>query len=349
MSEFSEERRLLILGSLGFAGSYFLGTEEAEAATPLTPVNTVIPRDFRFPTSRRDQRKLSQAVREVFDETYGGKRMWLWDKRKYDDLKGDIHKRIDAISYWVMQGVKEHQGIHPVDPIWVMAQIATESSFNEFAISYVLAVGPCQFMNATAERYGMVVAGSRGSVAEKRKDLAGSFTEYTARRKERSGFKKRNRVDVPFDIDGAIKKAAAGARFSRTDRRKAKAFLRYQRELGRHNQKVKRARDNYKTFLRANFEGRDIFDRRDAAFLRRFDQRVLYRDPVPGMVKYLAKGLRDRDGNIRAAAAGYNTGPGRTRGSGMLSGVGQVPPFKEAMKYMNKIFALHQKVKAKLE
>ena len=93
--------------------------------------------------------------------------------------------------------------------------------------------------------------------------------------------------------------------------------------------------------VRANLRGRDIFNDSDAIFLRGFDDRVLYRKTIPAMVKMMAGHLRSRNGNILAAAAGYNAGLSRTASWGLYKPFGRIPDISETAGYISKILVNH--------
>ena len=76
----------------------------------------------------------------------------------------------------------------------------------------------------------------------------------------------------------------------------------------KYDEQIQAARDQYREFIMANLEGRDIFNQNDVKFLLGFDERVTYKKPIFAMVKMLTKSLRAHNGSIIAAAAGYNAG-----------------------------------------
>ena len=135
-----------------------LATPQAPAAA--THINVILPRsrqlDLDGAAGRAVQERLTLAVMDFVRENYQGRNLPVWRKPL---AEVDLHKRVANICLWVVRSCHAHREVYPVDPAWVAGQIMAESFFNEFAISWALAVGICQFIGPTASEYGMVVAG----------------------------------------------------------------------------------------------------------------------------------------------------------------------------------------------
>jgi hypothetical protein len=305
-------------------------------------VNVVIPRNYNpmAGTSRQALRsKLSKATLGFVHKAYRGRTMPIWGKRPN---AVDLEKRVYNLTYWVLRGIEEHGRIYPVDPAWVMAQMLAESFFYEFAISWAFAVGPCQFIPETAKRYGMRVAGGspKASLKFAKAELAGRHGDYVALRQEWRALRNKNRRFRDDEVVGELIQAVIEGR----DVRDAEAYLAYQQDLARLDSELDQARDDYTEYLKANFEGRDIFRKADITFLRSFDERVTYKKPCSAMVKMLAQGLKARNGNMLAAAAAYNAGLGRTSAPGCYQPYGRIPAIEETVTYISRIVVNHHEI-----
>jgi soluble lytic murein transglycosylase-like protein len=142
----------------------------------------------------------------------------------------------------------------------------------------------------------------------------------------------------------ALEAADRGERMTR-----ARAYLQALDEADRLYQAIGQARDNYRGFLQANFEGRSIFNRNDLRFLSDFDERVLYAKPISAMTRIMARHLKARNGNILAATAGYNAGLGRTRyRSRIYDRYGRIPAIEETVNYVSRILIKHHELLQRL-
>ncbi|WP_159445874.1 transglycosylase SLT domain-containing protein [Desulfobaculum bizertense] len=316
-----------------------------------SPINVIIPKSYEPPSTERDMRlvrtKLTKATLDFLQTHYAGRNVPLWGK-KFEQI--DFEKRISNISYWILHGVQQHKKIYPVDPAWIMGQMMAESFFYEFAVSRAFAVGVCQFIAPTARGYGMLCAGDKDAHAKppyKATDKAGQLKRY-------------------YDIRGEWKKARAkrnaigGGRSTLMHKAlvasskgkvlpEASQYLQQNKKVSALDTQVKDARDKYREYIKANLEGRDIFNDADYAFLSGFDQRVTYNKPIPAMVQMIAEHLRQRNGNIIAAAAGYNAGLRRTQSKDRIySPYGKLPNFSETVTYVSRIFINHHEISRRM-
>jgi len=290
--------------------------------------------------------RVTRATLRVVEQGYGDRNMPIWGKKMN---QVDLEKRVSNLAYWVLQGVEEHARVWPVDPAWVMAQIMAESFFYEFAISWAFAVGPCQFIPSTAREYGMLVAGDKPEHFTKpyaRHELAERYKDYLQAREKLRGLRREHAAQGinPPEKTGektwleTLRDILGGS----TD--KAERYLQYLEQAQRLNEELDVARNDFMEYMRANFEGRDIFRKQDNGFLKTYDGRVFYREPCSSMVLMLARGLRARNGNIIAAAAGYHAGLSSTRDIGLYEPYGRLPPIESTVTYVSRILVNHHEI-----
>ena len=341
-----------IIAALAAAGMGCLAPVQGYAAQGQTcsEIGIIQPRQKTIPDSagkRQDfQYRLGRAVLDLVQDWYGSGNLPVWN-RPLSQI--DLEKRVVNIVYWVMRSVSEQENIHPVDPVWVMAQMLEESCFYEFAVSWAFAVGICQFMSATARSVGMVCPENSKlpRSALKRQDLASSLGHLQDLQQKR-----RDLIDLDPDLfrdpqaklQGILKTLAQGREYAHSEQ-----------DLSRLEQKEKldeaisQARSGYRTFLRANYQDRSIFDSKDLEFLFRFDQRVTYKKPIAGMVQIMAENLRAREGNLLAATAAYNAGLSRTyTGRQGYKPYGRIPPFRETVAYISRIVVNHHELAGRM-
>lgn len=347
-------RRQLIRSLVGASVLPVFGFSPAAAAStafdPSGQARIILPPHSGLPFSPGSRSsfeyRLGRAVLEFIEDNYAGRRLPIWGKRP-DEI--DLEKRIVNIVYWVVRGVERNQSTYSVDPVWIMAQIMAESFFYEFAVSWAFAVGVCQFIPRTAEHHGMTTANTSALQPTRleKAELAGELDRYLGLRKKRkrlwrqhlSLFRSRDKV-----LREALEAADRGERMSR-----AGAYLQALDEADRLHRAIGLARDNYRGFLRANFEGRSIFNRKDLRFLSDFDERVLYAKPISAMTQIMARHLKARNGNILAATAGYNAGLGRTRyRSRIYDRYGRIPAIEETVNYVSRILIKHHEILQRL-
>lgn len=346
------ERRDFIKGALGGLALTLSGTQITFAKPAVFnggnfPVNVFIPGNYRPPY--RDAgyaAQLSRATLEVLQRHYSQKKMPVWDRR-FGEV--DMEKRIRNIVYWLMIAVRQSERIYPVDPAFIMAMIMKESYFYEFAVSSSLAAGICQFVQPTAQEYGMLCAGTLAEhrrAPYRRTQFAGSVGEYYKIRRDRKKYRRNHRPAKRFSLEEAleiIQRDTAG-RHSKD----AREHLDYLKALREFDERRRRARDNFRQYLRENAAGRDIFDRRDLQFILGFDERFTYKKPVLGMVKMIARSLKAREGNALAAAIGFNAGLSSTRAAGRYEPYGKIPAIEQSTTYLSHVLVNHFEICQKL-
>ncbi len=301
-------------------------------------VNIIIPRNYTPPigsSKKNYSYKLTNATLTVLKDNFTHTPMPVW-RKTYSEI--DFEKRVTNIVYWVMEAISRHQKIYPLDPAWIVAQIMKESYFYEFAISQALAVGICQFIQPTAQEYNMLCAGEKSAhryPPYKLGEFAEKAREYYRLREERSNFRRSEKPRQELNLEEALHiiHTADTSGFRKT----AGEQLNYMEKLREFDEKVLQTREDYREYLLANLENRNIFDDNDLSFILNFDERVTYKKPVFAMVEMVAKGLRARSGNILAAAAGYNAGLYSTLDDGMYKPYGRIPPIEQSTTYLSHV------------
>lgn len=321
-----------------------LAAPQAPAAA--THINVILPRsrqlDLDGAAGRAVQERLTLAVMDFVRENYQGRNLPVWRKPL---AEVELHKRVANICLWIVRSCHAHREVYPMDPAWVAGQIMAESFFNEFAVSWALAVGICQFIGPTASEYGLMVAGSvpaHGAAPYRNPADAGAGAHYTAVRAQwREALRERRRLgDEAELLRAAMQAHADGAPFPQ-----ARAYLDAAAAVDALDAEVKDARQRFTAYLEANFAGRNIFDAKDVAFFQGFDERVLYAKPVGAMVLMLARFLRARGGNILAAAAGYHAGLGNTSDdAGVYKRYGRIPAFADTVGYVSRCLVNHHEI-----
>lgn len=285
---------------------------------------------------------LAQATLAYVIETYPKGNLPVW-KKPLSDI--DLHSRIPEICTHVVGGVLRHASIHPVDPCWIMGQMMAESFFYEFAVSSALAVGPCQFIAPTARGYGLVCADEHGQPAgfARREDLEPEF-ELAATYREQMRALRREQPDL-FGSPAKLLRTVLNAQAAGTPLAAAGTYALALDRMDLLQARYNSARDNCRLYFEENFKGRSIFSPADAAFLEKFDQRVLYPHAINAMVKMMAENLRARGGNILTATAGYNAGLGNTEAKGgVYNAYGRLPNFGETVEYVSRILVNHHEI-----
>lgn len=344
-------RRTLLKASL--APLFFMaGTARAEeAALPDQPeIRIIQDKDpalllARISTPGFDA-TLARAVLNFLFDTYPTANLPVW---KLPLSRIDMHVRVTEIARHVVQAAISHAAIHPVDPCWIMGQIMAESFFYEFAVSSALAVGPCQFIAPTARTYGLVCADAHKlppGVARK-PELEPEF-ERAAQLRTRTRTLRRENSTL-FSSPSKTLRAILNTLAAGKPVTNAKAYLTTLQSMEKLQSEYSQARDNARQYLQENFAGRSIFNPQDVVFLEKFDQRVLYEHSIGAMVRMMAENLRARNGNILAATAGYNAGPGNTSyPSGVYASFGRIPNFGETVDYVSKIVINHYEITRRL-
>lgn len=348
-SSMNMDRRNAVKAAVGAALLPLFMGREADAAEPVlikTPVNVVVPRGYVPPVNGRAaknyQWRLARAVLDYAQDHYSGRNIPVW-RTRLENV--DLEKRVVNIVYWIMRGCAENVDIHPVDPAWVAAQIMAESFFYEFAVSWALAVGVCQFIAPTARGYGMLTAGDKpehGAPPYDMHEKADQIARYYDIRGQWKQARRARRMLGEKDemLKKSLQAAARGEPLP-----EAAAYIKASDRIDSLDAEVKDARAKSREYLRANFEGRSIFDPQDLEFLIGFDERVTYNKPVRSMCRMLAEHLAARNGNIIAAAAGYHAGLGSTRDPNRIyAPYGRLPAYESTVGYISHVFINHHEI-----
>ena len=332
----------------------FLGPKyEAEAAKAMSksPINVMVSRDWDpLAGTGPEQRFIAQMTKAVLSyvkDAHGPGKLPIWG-RPASEI--DLRKRVANIGYWAVKAVRAHRDVYPVDPVWVLAQIMSESFYYEYAISGAFAVGVCQFIPRTARSFGMVCAGDKPEHAgEDYKDpqLVGRYLDYSKLRAELKALRRANR---DFDRDHRARaRSLLEALVNNKELADAEEHLAYLVEAARLQEEMNRARRDFRAYLKANFKDKSIFDTADLRYLRGFDERVTYQKPVDAMVLMLARGLRARKGNILAAAAGFHAGLGNTLDQGAYGDYGRIPSFEATVNYVSRVLVNHHEIRQRMK
>lgn len=348
----NRERRSLLKAALAPLLLPFL-TSEAQASVPLSDISEIRIIQTKDPARIMERvsapgfaHSMAQSTLAFIIESYPKGNLPVW---KMPLSEVDLHSRIPEICTHVVQGVLRHASIYPVDPCWIMGQMMAESFFYEFAVSSALAVGPCQFIAATARGYGLVCADEHGQPAgfARREDLepefnlAGTYrTQMRALRKEQPEL---------FGSPAKLLRTLVNAQAAGKPLSAAGTYALALDRMDLLQAQYATARDNCRLYLEENFRDRSIFAPRDVAFFEKFDQRVLYPHAINAMVKMMAENLRARGGNILAATAGYNAGLGNTDAKyGVYSAYGRIPNFAETVEYVSRILVNHHEISRRI-
>ncbi|NCD23963.1 MAG: lytic transglycosylase domain-containing protein [Deltaproteobacteria bacterium] len=289
---------------------------------------------------------LTNSVLGFLQDTHPTGNLPVWNQPA---SQVDLRSRIPRIADQVVRGVIRHASIYPVDPCWIMGQMMAESYFYEFAVSSALAVGPCQFISATARGYGLICADTRlaDPTSIQRPDLDADFERATELR-QRVRSLRRKYSDL-FNRPEKILRSLLAARTTGATPPNVAEYGPALELMDQMQAQYAQARNNYRQFLNANFQNRSIFKPEDVAFFERFDQRVLHDHAINAMVRMMAENLRARGGNILAATAGYNAGLGNTGSSpGVYATYGRIPNFGETVNYVSKILVNHHEISRRI-
>ncbi|MFQ5585014.1 MAG: transglycosylase SLT domain-containing protein, partial [Calditrichia bacterium] len=298
------------------------------------------------PENKEYQFKLARATLDFLEKNFSATPIPVWNKR-FSEV--DLEKRITNIVYWVIEGVRLHRKLYPLDPVWIIAQIMKESYFYEFAVSKALAVGICQFVQPTAQSYKMLCAGTKPEHAQapfKLPEFAAKAQEYYRLRQERSRYRRKQKPPQSWSLEEALRIIQSGE--VKAHQKAAGDYLAYLEKVKSFDDKVVQARDDFRKYLRANVEGLDIFNKADLTFILNFDERFTYKKPVFSMVKMLALGLKARNGNILAATVAYNAGLSSTLGNGMYKRYGTIPAIEQTTTYLSHVLINHYEISERM-
>jgi len=342
-----EKRRFLrsaIVSALIAGSSATDAKAKADEAQVRSAVNVIIPTDYVPALDAREQYRLISATLSFLEEHYNGKTLPVWGRR-FEEI--DFESRLISIVYWVAQGVQRFRDIYPLDPIWVVAQIMKESYFYEFAISRSLGVGICQFLRPTAHEYGMRCAGDvqeHGHPPYRLPELAVDIDKYYERIQEKRQYQKTHKPER-LSLEECLQIIVAAD--CPKQRQRAQDIINYNNEIKGLDERISESKERSRRFIESNVEGKDIF--RDTDFLAKFDERLSYEKSILSMIKMLSRLLRARNGNILAAAAGYQAGLSHTRDELMYQPYGKIPTIQSTVEYLSHIIVIHHELNQRLE
>ncbi len=332
----------------------FLGPKyEAEAAKAAqgSPISIIISRDWDplagVGPEQRYIASMTKAVLSYIKDAHGRSKLPIWG-RPASEI--DLNKRVANIAYWTLKAVRAHRAVYPVDPVWVLAQIMSESFYYEYAISGAFAVGVCQFIPPTARSFGMLCAGDKpehAGTGYKDTNMMGRYLDYVKVRSELKALRRANRHFDRNHRDRAL--SLLEALVNNKELADAPEHLAYLTKAAQLQEEMNQARRDFRAYLKANFKGKSIFNTTDLRYLRGFDERVTYRKPVDSMVLMLARGLRARKGNILASAAGFHAGLSNTRDKGAYGDYGRIPSFESTVNYISRVLVNHHEIRQRMK
>ena len=201
------------------------------------------------------------------------------------------------------------------------------------------------FIQGTANEYGIRYAGSESrhsGSGYQLAEFANRANDYYRLRRERRNYRKKGKPKRVIKLNEALRIIKSGE--VRDHQKDAAAYLRYSQKLAEYDREVLDSRADFRKYLEANVENRNIFNRRDLDFIVGFDERFTYRKPVSSMVKMMARSLRARQGNILAATVGYNAGLSSTAASGIYKPYGRIPAIEQSTTYLSHILVNHYEI-----
>ncbi len=341
----SDYRTETVLYPDGSTGTFTRGGATARNARGESGIRIIQPRDPSALLQRITRNGYADALANaaflhVRDNYSKVKSVPIW-KKPLSQI--DLAPRLKLIARAAIRGAVDSASIWPVDPVWIMGQIMTESFYDEFAISPSLAVGCCQFIAGTGRQYGLVCADPRTLAQVASSDIAAADQLREALSNHRKRY-----ADL-FGKPSTVLRAMLSDYVAGKPLTQAGSYLQAYRDLESLQARYKEARNKAFARLQENFRNRSIFNPSDVAFLERFDQRALPSYCVPAMFKMMANLLRDRNGNILAATAGYNAGPGRTKFDfGVYLRYGRIPDIGETVTYVSRTVINHCEIERRM-
>lgn len=247
----------------------------------------------------------------------------------------------------VAKGIRQHETIFPLDPVWVVSQIMAESFFYDGAVSSAMAVGLCQIIPATARENGLLVALDKPEhrfAPYAKPERSGALHAYEQVVKERQRILRQERPKQELTQDEAVR-AIAENKIEPVLKR-AKDTLAWKNKLKELDETLKNLRAECREYLEANFSENGGADPvRNSAFFLEFDHRFVHERCIPVMVSILAKNLQKRNGNILSAAAGYNAGLSTTSfEEKFYAPYGRIPAFEETTRYISRIVGNYHEI-----
>ncbi len=308
-----------------------------------SPINIIIPstctQHYKGAAGIRFERQLVRATLDFLATHYKDKIVPVW-RKKFSEIS--FQKRIPLITHYVLQSIQRHERIYPVDPIWIMAQIMTESFFCEWAVSTSLAVGICQFITPTARKYDLLCATDDPAHFRppyQKTELAGEEKKFLATREELRQLRRQHHAlfSNPLQILEQL--------LVEKQKKKTQDYTQALIQAKQLQKQIVTCRKNYQTYLQANITDKNIFTINGLSKVAAFDQRATLKQPIDAMVLMMARHLRECHGNIIAATAGYNAGLSTTKVTyGEEQPYGRLPVIQETVDYVNKIFIRHHEL-----
>ena len=273
----------------------------------LQKLQFLISADYR-PPSPDDvayRRRLVRATLQYIEYFAEGQNIAQWNK---PFARIDFEKRLDRMVSVLTQALAS-VAKHPVDPVWLIAQIFKESRFYEFAVSSSLAFGPCQFIMSTANHYGLGCAGNRAATVpesgiREQAELVELVDRYDEAGRVLKDYRRSNSRFQRIGVSDIFERLANGDPGLRT---LAEEYLEFEKQEESLRLKITEAGARYVESVLDRVRERDIFNPADLQFLEAFDQRFTYRS-LTAMVAYMSEELAKFNGNIVAATASYNAG-----------------------------------------
>ncbi len=317
---------------------------KAEEINSFSPINIIISKNYAPSLAMPDQYRLIRATLNFLEVNFRGGNLPLWGK-KFEEI--DLERRLVGIVDWIARGIQKYKDIYPVDPVWIVAQMMLESFFYEFTVSRALAVGVCQFIQPTAHEYDMLCAGDLPGHSKSPYHLpefANEVSSYYRLKKGKSKYRKEHKP-AKLNLKECLEIIAENECHKKMEQ--ARQYLNYEKKLEEFDKKKEESKKRYKEYIQANTKDKSIFD--DARFLEQLDERLTYRKSIPAMVKMIAKNLRARNGNILAAAAGYQAGLSRTRDIGFYKAYGKIPNIQSTVDYLSHIIIVHNEITKRID
>ncbi|MDO8656249.1 MAG: transglycosylase SLT domain-containing protein, partial [Nanoarchaeota archaeon] len=249
----------------------------------------------------------------------------------------DLEKRLRYGIHSLCEEIRTQRA--PLDPAWLVAMVFAESFFNEFAISPALAVGVSQFIAPTGRGYGLRCGETLGPLLA---PDAGQEKRYW----ELNGQRRALPIVQHFTLEQALQGLIEST--TKQEKKKAQEQLAYLQQREGLRQEMQGAGSRFMNYLRANMQGRDIFNSGDRYFLVQLDDRLTPHTALPAMVRLMAENLRQCKGNILVATAAYNAGLQSTQDEGPYECYGRIPANRETTLYVSRILVNYSLMKEKM-
>ena len=302
-----KRRKFLKYGGILAAGFSTVPGAAKPQSEQLPKLQFLVPIDYRPPSpdDAAYRRRLVRATLQYIEYFADGENISQWNK-PFAEI--DFEKRLDRMVSELTQALAT-VAKHPMDPVWLLAQIFIESRFYEFAISSSLAFGPCQFVMSTANLYGLGCAGNRAATVpesgiREQTELVELVDRYEEAASLLKDFRRSNSRLQKLQVADIFERLVDGDPGLKT---LAEEYLEYEKKEESLKLNVTDARNRYVESVLDRVRERDIFNPADLRFLEAFDQRFTYRS-LTAMVAYMGDELSKFNGNVVAATASYNAG-----------------------------------------